>query len=368
MINNISTKFFIIGIIIVVLSTNAEAIPIKAQITQGVCFDQLIDCKNIVIPIPGEGTFKVDIENPNTEKIVIKKVDTLFKTTEGFKWDKDLDFINGPSEFADNSIEGKSRKAYDWTYSVSDNAPDTAYNVSLYIYYEFTDADINKKEGCDQQVSRMCERLVDPAIILIKEKCKNTPKSDDPITITPIKSIELTFTKVTECGNTIVIRYYNNPRSALPTDYKDIRFYDILTTATYEGNVKVKILKGEINPGEFKQKKLDHTKTKIFHFESGDWQDVGGGNGLDTLTAEVSTLSPFAVAALPSIPQGTIPFPEGGSISKCGENAYCHSYPTNSTIKGSTFPSGSFGIIILGVCLLTISIFALRIKMRKKIK
>lgn len=176
--------------------------------------------------------------------------------------------------------------------------------------------------------------------------CGNTPEGQN-ITVDPASGTNVEFGNVTQCGFTTVITYTGNQWEPIPSGYNPIKFYDITTTAGHDNSITIQIsyLDSDIPPG------MDENTLKLLHYENGNWIDVTTSLDItsNTITGEVSSLSPFSIVGISSgSPTPTV----SPTIS-----------PTSGNIvRGSSF--GIIGIAILSACLIILSL--LRLRMKKK--
>lgn len=160
----------------------------------------------------------------------------------------------------------------------------------------------------------------------------NTPQGQG-VEVPVASTIGVTFDTVLECGDTTAVAYYENEWTALPTGYEKVLFYDIDTSAAYDNTITIKVTysSSDIPSGVSEQ------TLRLFHYENGDWVDVT--TALDTasnvVTGRVSSLSPFGIGGLTGSGGG------GGGGSGTG-------------MRGSGL--GIIGIMVLGICLVLISI------------
>ncbi|MBX3055537.1 MAG: right-handed parallel beta-helix repeat-containing protein [Anaerolineae bacterium] len=131
----------------------------------------------------------------------------------------------------------------------------------------------------------------------------NTPVGPDvnvPLTTADNSaSAEVTFSTVSVAGNTTLTVDENPP--ALPAGYLQLGalFYDINTTAVFSGPIVVCL---DYTPGSLPE------PVQLLHYEGGAWVDVTTSSSAGQVCGQVSSLSPFAVAALapPTPPETTI--------------------------------------------------------------
>ncbi len=153
------------------------------------------------------------------------------------------------------------------------------------------------------------------------------------VEVTPEPSVGVRFDAVLACGDTTAVAYYENQWIPLPNNYKSILFYDIDTTSTYSNSITIQVTYSGTPSG------INENSIRLFHYENGNWVDVT--TSLDTTSnvvkGVVSSLSPFGLG--------------GTGSTGTGGSGY-------TTVKGYSFDI--VGLIMLGLCLGTISISRLR--------
>lgn len=104
------------------------------------------------------------------------------------------------------------------------------------------------------------------------------------------RPVELTFSNVTQGGTTTLSTSSTGP--AQPAGFKlgdPPRYYELSTTASFSGKIKICIQYTGIN--------FPNPPPRLFHYEAGAWTDVT--TSVDTVNeiicGEVSSLSPFAL-------------------------------------------------------------------------
>jgi LPXTG-motif cell wall-anchored protein len=123
-------------------------------------------------------------------------------------------------------------------------------------------------------------------------------------------NVSLNFDQVTGSGTTSVTVSTTEPAPS-PSGFNLIGlYYDVSTTATFSGKIKVTL------PYDESQVTGSEADLRLFHWEGGAWKDVtvlpvDAVNNL--ITGEVTSLSPFGVGS----PSGS-----GGSIPSTGYNTY----------------------------------------------
>lgn len=131
----------------------------------------------------------------------------------------------------------------------------------------------------------------------------NTPAGSN-VTVAVVSSDnmgsgELTFSTVSVAGMTTIEVAANPP--ALPDGYLQLGalFYDLNTTATFAGNIIVCL---NYTPGSLPE------PVQLLHYEGGAWVDVTVSSSAGQVCGQVSSLSPFAIAAVapPTPPETTI--------------------------------------------------------------
>ncbi len=122
-----------------------------------------------------------------------------------------------------------------------------------------------------------------------------------PVSVTPPESttgdtsVTVVFDEVTEGGQTTV-SVSTSPSA--PANFKlgtPPTYYDISTTAVYEGFVTVCI---SFDPGTFN----NPSKLKLFHYEDGQWVNCTTSLSENTICGVVSSLSPFVICEPAWIP------------------------------------------------------------------
>lgn len=171
--------------------------------------------------------------------------------------------------------------------------------------------------------------------------CGNTPSGQN-IEINPSSNIDIMYDNVVQCGNTSVITYSINQWASLPNSYIGISFNDIQTTATYSNGITVNITYSDSDISG-----MDENSIKMYHYENGNWIDTTTSLDMmsNKITGTVNSLSPFAIVGSVS---GTIT----PTVS-----------PTTTPIPGNIVrgPSSNvFGIMILTICLILVSILMIR--------
>lgn len=163
----------------------------------------------------------------------------------------------------------------------------------------------------------------------------NTPKGQT-IVYAPSPNLNLTFDAILQCGNTTAVAYYNNIWTPLPNNYKPIQFYDIETTSYYANYITIQVTYSDSAVAN-----LNENSIRLFHYENGNWVDVT--IALDTtaniVTGRVTSLSPFAIAGIPS-----------------GDNSGA------KQVLGPSF--GNAGFVVLVSCLIAISILGMKRKVK----
>ena len=110
-----------------------------------------------------------------------------------------------------------------------------------------------------------------------------------PIVSVPLPEGTLTFDNVTQSGITTISASTEPP--ALPSGFSldDTVFYEIQTTAVFDGAVTICLTYPE---GTF----ADPSMVRLLHFESGAWIDVtSNGPGSNPVCGQVTSFSPFAI-------------------------------------------------------------------------
>ena len=158
------------------------------------------------------------------------------------------------------------------------------------------------------------------------------------IDVSPAPSVDIRFDTVLACGDTTAVAYYDTQWTPLPNNYKPVLFYDITTTSTYSDSITIQVTYSGVPSG------INENSIRLFHYENGNWVDVT--TGLDTtsnmVTGVVHSLSPFGLG-------GTGSGGSGGSGS-------------GTIMRGSSFDI--IGLVILAICLVTVSVLMLRRKGR----
>lgn len=110
-------------------------------------------------------------------------------------------------------------------------------------------------------------------------------------TTTGEQNVEITFTSVTGEGVAAVTSSTDGP--APPSGFKlgsPPTFYEISTTAAYDGSIDICIDYSDVSFG-------NENNLKLFHYEDGRWTDVTTSRDTanNIICGRVSSLSPFAV-------------------------------------------------------------------------
>lgn len=146
--------------------------------------------------------------------------------------------------------------------------------------------------------------------------------------------VDLTFGSVTAAGTTSITTSTTGP--AVPSGYEvgsPATFYDLQTTATYSGTITVCISYAGVTPAP----------TQLLHYENGTWKDVTN-TPIDTANQRIcgttTSLSPFALATLPTPP--TLTVPSNVATTATG--------PTGAVVSYSATAVDALGVSVSPVC------------------
>lgn len=122
--------------------------------------------------------------------------------------------------------------------------------------------------------------------------------------VAPLSNLNLTFSSVTQAGNTVAALFASSQLPVLPQGYSfysPLQAYDIRTSAIFSGGITV-----VFNVPNVASNSICST-LRMMHFENEAWTtntngapQYNAGTQICTLTQTVTSLSPFAVAQLPT--------------------------------------------------------------------